>query len=73
MADAAEDVAREADVYAYLLEQAAQRGDSARRLSVAAAEREISRIERRNAAKLRQSSVHPLELEPLPPLPGFES
>jgi hypothetical protein len=73
MAAAAEDVAREADVYAYLLERAAERGDSARRLGLAAVEREISRIERRNAARLRQSGVYPLDLERLPPLPGFET
>jgi hypothetical protein len=73
VAAAAEEMARQAEVFAGFLERAAERGDSARRLAVAAVERQISEIERRNAARLRQPGIYPLILEPLPPLPGFEA
>jgi hypothetical protein len=66
MADAAEDIATQADAFAALLEQAASRGDAARRLGLAAREREISRIERTNAVRLRSPPAGPLHLEPLP-------
>jgi hypothetical protein len=72
MAVAAEMVANEADAFAGFLERAAERGDARRRLELAAVEREISRIERRNAAKLRQPGNEPLRLERLPPLPTFD-
>jgi hypothetical protein len=71
MAVAADRVAQHADAFAGVLEKAALRGDTARRLSLAAVEREISRIERRNAAKLRRSGTGPLQLEHLPPIPTF--
>lgn len=68
LADAADKVADEADVFAAILEQAAPRGDVARRLGLAALERHISSIERRNAARLRDPAPGPLHLEPLPAL-----
>src|SRR5262245_24534143 len=72
MAAAAEIVANEADAFAGLLERAAERGDATRRLGLAAVEREISRIERRNAARLRLPGDQPLRLERLPPFPTFD-
>jgi hypothetical protein len=72
-AAAAEIVADQADHLAGILERAAQRGDKARRLELAAVEREISRIERRNADKLRNAGPGPLQLEHLPPLPAFKA
>jgi hypothetical protein len=68
LADAAEKVADEADLFASVLEQAATRGDTARRLGLAALERQISIVERRNAARLRHPGAGPLHLEPLPAL-----
>lgn len=65
LADAAEDMAARADAFAALLEQAAGRGDAARRLGLAAREREVSRVGRSNAARLRSLPAGPLHLEPL--------
>ena len=73
MAVATEMVANEADAFAGFLERAAVRGDATRRLGLAAVEREISRTERRNAARLRQPGDEPLRLERLPPLPTFDT
>lgn len=68
-ADMSEQMARAADMFADYLEEAARRGDRERRLGIAAVEREIAGIERRNAARLRRPDDHS-PLEPLPDLPG---
>lgn len=70
--DFAEQMAAQADRFADLLEVAAGRGDADRRLRIAAAEREIARIHRRNAARLRSPGGQQSELEPVPHLPQFE-
>jgi hypothetical protein len=70
LADIADKVADEADVFAAILEQASSRGDAERRLGLAEREREISRIERRNADRLRRPGPGRLQLEPLPGLTG---
>jgi hypothetical protein len=66
----AERMAEVADTFASLLEEAAARGDRARRLQLAASERRIADVERRNAARLRNhNNGHaPLMLEALPSL-----
>jgi len=70
LADFAERMAEEADAFAAMLEEAARRGDAERRLAVAAVEREVAGIARRNAARLRdQPAGHHLDLERLPSLP----
>ncbi|HZQ79465.1 MAG TPA: hypothetical protein VFE55_19200 [Acidimicrobiia bacterium] len=71
-ADFAEQIAAQADRFADLLEIAAGRGDADRRLRIAAAEREIARTHRRNAARLRSPGDQGSELEPVPHLPQFE-
>jgi hypothetical protein len=68
----AERMATDADELAACLEAAADRGDSDRRLRVAAVEREVARIQRRNAARLRQAGDQPVELEHLPRLPRLD-
>lgn len=68
-AELAEQMADDADTFAAYLEAAARRGDAERRLRIAAAEREIAGIQRRNAAKLRQARGVSIELEHLPKLP----
>jgi len=70
--DFAEQMAAQADRFADLLEVAAGRGDADRRLRIAAAEREIARVHRRNAARLRSPDDQRGELEPVPHLPQFE-
>lgn len=73
MAALAEQQADLADEFAVCLENAAERGGAERRLTLAAAEREMAKIERRNAARLRDApDFAALELEHLPRLPGFE-
>jgi hypothetical protein len=73
MAAIAEQQANLAERFAVCLEQAAERGSSERRLALAEAERETAKVERRNAARLRDlSDVRSLNLEHLPSLPGFE-
>jgi hypothetical protein len=73
LAESALAVAKQADILAALLEKAAARGDSERRLRVAAVERQIACIERRNATKLLESGGATIGLEHLPPLPDFQS
>jgi len=68
MAAAADKVADEADTFAAILESAAIRGDSVRRLAMAEREREIAAVERRNATQLRDRLVGSPKLEPLPQL-----
>jgi len=72
LAEFAEQMAEAAEAFAAMLEAAASRGDATRRLAVAAAEREVARIQRRNAAKLRNTATGCLDLEHLPHLPQFE-
>lgn len=70
-AELSEKMALAADRFAEYLEEAADRGDRERRLRTAAVEREIARIERRNAARLRQpDDGTPLESLPSLPSPG---
>ena len=64
MTDAAAD---EAEAFAAILEAAAPRGDTDRRLVLAGREREIATIGRRNAARLRTVSEHQM-FEPYPHL-----
>jgi hypothetical protein len=74
LADQATRTAELADSFAALLERNAVHGDAERRLTMAAAEREIARIHRRNAARLRRAGaglIQP-ELEHLPRIPLFE-
>jgi hypothetical protein len=68
LADAAEMIAARAEEVATTLERAAARGDSERRMRLAAWERETARIQRRNAAALRGGEDAP-PLEHLPPRP----
>ena len=70
-ADIAEAIAQSAEAFASFLEHTAARGDEERRQQVAAAERQIATVERRNAATLRdRSRGHTaLTLEDLPHLP----
>jgi len=68
LAETAEEVAARAEDMASLLEGAAARGESERRMRWAAWEREIVRIERRNAAALREGA-DPATFEHLPPRP----
>jgi hypothetical protein len=71
LAESAEYMAETADNFAATLEEAAKRGDVERRLAVASVEREVARIARRNAAKLRDPiNDHPV-IEELPHLPQF--
>jgi conjugal transfer/entry exclusion protein len=71
---AAENMAAVAEAFAsYLENAAATRGDAERRLSAAKVEREIARIQRDNAAKLRQYDRRPPRLEHLPRLLPHES
>jgi hypothetical protein len=69
LAESALAVAIQAETLAALLEKAAPRGDTERRLHVAALERQIARIERRNATKLREWRGGTVGLEHLLPLP----
>jgi hypothetical protein len=55
-----------ADQLAASFEAAATRGDADRRRRIAALEREVARIQRRNAARLRQAGGEPVQLERLP-------
>jgi len=66
-------MADDAEQLATYLEAAASRGDAVRRLRIAAVEREIARIQRRNAARIRRAGSGPVQLEPLPRLPRFEA
>jgi hypothetical protein len=66
LAQSAEVVAEQADFVAAILERAAERGDTERRLHLAAIEREVARIERLNAAKLLGSRRGPYGLIHLP-------
>jgi hypothetical protein len=72
MAALAEQMADAADAFASVLERAADRGDRARRLALAEVERKSARVERRNAARLRDTFGGVLRLEHLPALPTFE-
>jgi hypothetical protein len=71
-AEFAERMADDADALADILEVAAARGNADRRLEVATVEREIARIQRRNAARLREAGEGRVELEQLPSLPRLE-
>ena len=72
MAALADQQADLAEEFAVCLEHAAKRNGAERRLALAGAEREIAKIERRNAARLRDAdSLCELHLEHLPTLPGF--
>ena len=66
----AERVADQAEEHASYLETAAKRGDRQRRLAIANVEREIARIERQNAVRLRDLSSPFFLVEHLPRLPG---
>ena len=69
-AELADEVASLAEDFADILERAAPRGDTERRLRTAQVEREIARVERRNAARLRAGHDHGvIGLEHLPRLP----
>jgi hypothetical protein len=70
-AQLAEQVADAADTFASILEETALRGDRTRRLRLAATERQIAEIERRNAARLRNfdGGHGPVTLERVPGLP----
>jgi hypothetical protein len=65
-AQSAEVVAEQAEFVATILERAAKRGDTERRLHLAAVERQVARIERINAAKLYGSRRGPFGLNHLP-------
>ena len=67
-ADLAETSAGLAEEFASILEVAAKRGDSERRLRIARTEREIAAIERRNATRMRDAGGGPVDLEHLPSL-----
>lgn len=67
-AELTDKLAEVADGFAGYLEEAAGRGDLERRLRLAAVEREIARISRRNAEKLRETDTELSDLEPLPRL-----
>lgn len=69
-ADLSEQMAQAADDFASYMELAAERGDREYRLGVAAAEREIAGVERRNAARLRRGDGGLTDLESLPQLPS---
>lgn len=71
-ASTAETLADEAASTATAFEQRAVGDGAARRLAIAATEREISEILRRNAARLRAPGPEHEPLEHLPPLPGAE-
>jgi hypothetical protein len=74
LADLADRMAGDADAFADFLERRAADGDAERRLHIAAVEREIARIHRRNAVRLRTADgafLHS-ELEHLPRLAGPE-
>jgi hypothetical protein len=67
-AELADELAALAESFAAILERAAPRGDTERRLRTAQAEREIAQIARRNAARLRAAHTHgAVGLEHLPP------
>jgi hypothetical protein len=66
----AERVADQAEEHASYLETAARRGDRERRLAIANVEREIARIERQNAVRLRDLSSPFVLVEHLPRLLG---
>ena len=68
LAESASEVAEQAENMATILEVAAGRSDAKRRLSLAAAEREIAGVERRNAARLLGRGDPPLGLEHVPRL-----
>jgi hypothetical protein len=68
LAKQADVAARSSEKFAELLERAAPRGDSARRMAIAAWERDVARVERYNAARLR-SRARPLGLKPFPRIP----
>ncbi len=69
-ADIAEWMADEAEAYATYLEGSPTRGDLGRRMRIAETEREIARVERRNAARLREPGARYRRLEHLPRLGG---
>lgn len=69
-ANIADRLAAVAESFASLLDKSALRGDADRRHRIAAGEREIATIERRNAARLREAGSSPLRLEHLPSLHG---
>lgn len=68
-AEIAERMASEAEAFADYLESRAARGDERRRLVIAETEREIAKIGRRNAARLRESAGLHDHLEHLPGFP----
>jgi hypothetical protein len=69
-AELADELASVAETFAATLERAAPRGDMDRRLKIAQVEREIARVERRNAARFRTAGTGGLiGLEHLPQLP----
>jgi hypothetical protein len=70
LADSAETIADLAESTAEIFEKAALRGDADRRLMFAAWEREIARVERHNAVKLRNASGVFLDLDRLPVRPA---
>jgi len=72
LADTAELLAEQADLLADHLEQAADRGDRERRLELAAWERQVADVERRNAGRLRngQRDFEHLPDRPTPPAAG---
>jgi hypothetical protein len=67
-AQVAEQMADQAEQVASILEEAALRGDSDRRLKLARREREIAGIQRSNAELIRKAGTGPLTLLPLPSL-----
>ena len=69
-ADLADRMAEQAEEFADYLESASARGDRQRRLAVAKTEREIARIERQNATKLRALDDAYELIEHLPKLRG---
>lgn len=68
-AEFAEWMAQQAETFADYLEKVAADQDSERRLKMAAFEREVAAIARRNSARLRGTDTGPLGLEHLPRLP----
>jgi hypothetical protein len=75
-ADIADRMAKEAEDFAAYLENASTRGDGERRLAIARTEREIARIERQNAVRLRdlreeyELVEHLPKLRPTNPVPN---
>src|SRR5262245_13171440 len=68
LAAQADALAQVSDELAEQLEAAAERSDTPRRTATATWQREVARVERYNAARLR-SGERPLRLKGLPPMP----